>query len=279
MRKNWLTVQAAALGLALVALICLVACGTGSTDAGKLADLSARLEAESRQLADTRQRAETFQQGYANLMRDLDAVRADRRQCEAAVRTLQGQLDQAATGETQALAAARTRADALQASFTAVSGDLEALRADRRQAETRIAQLQSQAEHVAKSDAELLSQAQRRAEVLYQVAANLSRSLDSVRAERHQADACVQELQGQVDQAARTNDLGKSLSALLPEARRRAELLQQVQTDLAHDLDAVRAERRQADAFALQLRARHLGNLARPDDAQPASWLMGFLAP
>lgn len=276
MRTNWLKVQAAALGIALLSLICLLAVRAGSdAKAEKLADLSARLEAGGKQLADARGQAQTYQQGYANLMRDLDAARAERRQCEARLSELQGQQDSPAAGETKDLAAARTRADALQASFTAVSHDLEALRADRRQAEAKIAQLQSQLDEFSKSDAQLLSQAQRRADVLYQVAANLSRNLDTVRAERRQADACVQELQGQADQADRSNDPSKCLANLLTEARRRAAMLDQIQVNLTHDLAAVRAERRQADACALQLRAR-LGDPSRPD-APSDNWLVGLL--
>ncbi|MCY2931808.1 MAG: hypothetical protein NTV86_20415 [Planctomycetota bacterium] len=278
MRNTWLRVQAAALGLALVVLVCLVAARSGSGDsaAAPLADLSARLEAESAQLADARTQAQGLQKSYAALMRDLDAVRADRRQSEARVRQLQGQLDKASTGETQALADARNRGDTLQASFATVSRDLEALRAERRQSEARLAALQSQFDQASKADSQLLSQAQHRADVLYQVASNLASNLETVRAESRQADACLQELQGQLDQASRSSESAKCLSALLPEARRRAELLQQVQANLAHDLDAVRSERRQADACALQLRAR-LGQPA-PSDDQPTNWLVGFLA-
>lgn len=278
MRINWLTVQASALGVAFLALVGMISHRVWGADAKsqKLADLTARLQADDRELAEARRQSETYQQGYANLMRDLDAVRADRKQCESRLRQLQARPGQGDPGETQDLASARSRGDALQASFTAVSRDLEALRADRRQAEARIAQLQSQVDQFSKSDAQLLSQTQRRADVLYQVASNLSRNLDTVRAERRQADACVQELQGQVDQALRANDPSKCLASLLSEARRRAELLQQIQVNLVHDLDAVRAERRQADACALQLRAR-LGDEASPV-AQPDNWLVGLLA-
>lgn len=277
MRNKWLMVQVAALALALTVLICLIVSRSGSGDAkaSALADLSARLESESRQLADARTRAESLQQGYANLMHDLDAVRTDRRQSEARVRQLQAQLDKASTGETQALADARRRGDELQESFAAVSRDLEALRAQRGQVEARLAALQSRYDQASKADTQILSQAQRRADVLYQVAANLARDLETVRGESRQADACVQELVGQIDQASRTSESGKCLSALLPEARRRAELLQQVQANLAHDLDAVRSERRQADACALQLRAR-LGQPAQSDE-QGANWLVGLL--